>query len=479
MFFNNDDDDDNEEFGGNFKPLNEILNEFARAKRGETNIQLEEEDYEFLIDFYESENDKENVKIACDLGTTFYPYSIALLMRKCEWLSDQNKFGQALKVLDSIDLIEAHNLEALFMRMDIWVEMGKLEEAIKLLLDAVLYFDDDEKVDIYLELSELYDQLEDFEKVYDSLKQILVYEPQNEEAMLRICFWADITNQQNDAIGLYQKILDENPFNTLAWYNMGVAMQGVKLYEKSIECYTNCIDLDEQFEYAYRNLGDAYIQLKQYDNAIDALEKHLKYSTPEDIILEAIGDCWERKKQYNLARTYYRKAIQMSPEDDSIFYKIGKTYVREAQWEKAIKSYQTAYELNSTSSTYCIALGNCLMAIEAVKEALVCFLNAVRLKPNSKTPWLALIKALYATEYYEEALTQLQIAEDLCGIKAEFAYNKVVVLLAIGKTKDALLNLENAIMLWPKKINTLKLLDKDILHHPAIVPVVARVKKKR
>jgi tetratricopeptide (TPR) repeat protein len=477
MFFNNDDDD--EDFGADFRPLEEIVTEFFRAKRGEKNVKLDEEEYEFLIDYFEGEGDKDNAKAACELGTTFYPYSTNLLLRKCEWLSDQNKFGQALKVLDDLDIIEQNNIDALFMRVEILIEQNKYEDAIKILNEALPNQDDDNKTEIYLELSELYDQLEDYEKVYDSLKKLLLHDPQNEEAMLRICFWADITNQQDDAIKLYQSIIENNPFSTIAWYNLGAAYQGLKLFEKSIECYTNCIDLDEQFEYAYRNLGDAYIQLKKYDEAIDALEKHLKISTPEDIILEAIGDCWERKKDYKTARTYYQKAIQMSPEDDSIFYKIGKTYTSEAQWEKAMKSYSKAFQLNKLNSTYCIALGNCLMAMEVIKEALVCYLNAVRLKPNSKATWQALIKALYTAGYYEEALSQVLMAEDLCLGKTEFIFYKSIVLLALGKTKDAILQLEFAMDVAPQKVNSLKYLDKDITHHPAIADVLARYKKKK
>jgi tetratricopeptide (TPR) repeat protein len=477
MFFNN--DDDNEDFGADFRPLDEIVTEFFRAKRGEKNIKLDEEEYEFLIDYFEGEGDKENAKLACDLGTIFFPYSTNLLLRKCEWLTDQNKFGQALKVLDDLDIIEQDNIESLFMRMEIFIEQSKYEDAIKILVDALPKHDDENKTEIYLELSELYDQLEEYEKVYDSLKQLLLHDPQNEEAMLRICFWADITNQQDDAIKLYQNIIDSNPFSTIAWYNLGAAYQGLKLFEKSVECYTNCIDLDEQFEYAYRNLGDAYIQLKQYDNAIDALEKHLKISTPEDIILEAIGDCWERKKEYNTARDYYQKAIQMNPEDDTIFYKIGKTYTQEAQWEKAMKSYSKAFQLNKENSTYCIALGNCLMAMEVVKEALVCFLNAVRLKPHSKTAWQAFIKALYTADYFEEALAQVHIAEDLCAGKLEFQFYKSIILLALGKTKDAVLHLELAMTVAPQKVSSLKFLDKEIMHHPAIADVLAQYKKRK
>jgi tetratricopeptide (TPR) repeat protein len=477
MFFNNDDDED--DFGEDFKPIEQLLQEFEKAKLGEKNIQLDEEEIEFLIDFFESSGDKENVKLAFEMGTSMFPFSSAILLRKAEWLTEQTKFGQALKALDDADLIDPHNIESLFLRVDILSDTNKHEEAIFILEENLPVYENEDKCDILLEMSEMYDELEDFDRVYDSLKRVLEYSPQHEEAMLRICFWADITNNQEDAILLYQKVLDENPFNTVAWYNLGVAYQGLKLFEKSVDAYTTCLDLDEKFEYAYRNLGDAHIQLKEFDKAIEVLEKHLSLGTPEDVILEAIAYCWEKKKEYAVARNFYRQASQLNPKDDQIFFKIGETYTKENDWEKAMKSYSVALHLNKDNSVYCLALANCLMELNAIKEALVLYLNAVRLKPGTKTTWLALVRGLYIAEYYDEAIAQLNLAESICGAKPEFIYYRSAVLLATGKTKDAVLYLEEALTLAPKKVSALNQLEKEIIHHPTFTDVIAQFKKKK
>ena len=97
------------------------------------NIQLDEEEIEFLIDFFESSGDKENVKLAFEMGTSMFPFSSAILLRKAEWLTEQTKFGQALKALDDADLIDPHNIESLFLRVDILSDTNKHEEAIFIL----------------------------------------------------------------------------------------------------------------------------------------------------------------------------------------------------------------------------------------------------------------------------------------------------------------------------------------------------------
>ncbi|MFM9469874.1 hypothetical protein ACKI1K_45080, partial [Streptomyces scabiei] len=87
------------------------------------------------------------------------------------------------------------------------------------------------------ELADVYDDYEQFEKVFDCLKMILEEDPNNDEALYKICFWADFTGRYEESIKLHQKIIDEYPYNEIAWFNLGAAFQGLKLYEKALDAY--------------------------------------------------------------------------------------------------------------------------------------------------------------------------------------------------------------------------------------------------
>ena len=466
-------------FDDDFRDIENLVIEFHRMKKGESHGLLSEDDFEYLIDYFEANYDKENATYACEVATTLFPFSSTLLLRKAEWLMDQKKYGQALNVLDQLDEVDPNNIESIFLQSDIFLEQNRFSEAVDILERNADKFDSVDKTDILLELSEIYDELEEFDKVYTTLKRILTYEPTNEDALLRICFWAEINNKHEDSISLHQEIIEQTPFNAMAWYNLGVAYQGLKLYEKAIDAYDYCLAIDDKFEYAYRNQGDAYMQLKKYDKAIEVLEMHLSIAKPEDVILDAIGYCWDKQKQYSKARHYYRRASQLNPQDDQIFYKIGETYTKELQWEKAMKAYSIALHINKNNASYCLALGNCLMEMHADKEAMICYLNAVQLRPDIKSTWQALVKALYTISYFEEALSQLGIAEEHCGHKTEFIYNKAAILLSQGKTKEAVLQLEHALTENNKKISALKYIDNEIVHHPVFAEVLVRYKKKK
>jgi tetratricopeptide (TPR) repeat protein len=476
MYFD-DDDDDNEMDG--LRSLDELMVEFNKAKKGVTPFKLLEDDFALLIDFFETEGDSENARIACEIGVQHYPFAVELLLRKAETLIERQNLGQAIKVLDKIDNIAPDYVEAIFLRIDIYNAQENFIDAIQLIKAKVDKFTGMDRDDLLFELSDIYDEMEDFDKVYETLKEVVKGNSKNEEALHRICFWADLTEQHEDAIVLYQEILDTDPFNALAWYNIGVAYQGIKMHEKAIESYTYCIDIDETFEYAYRNMGDAYMQLKLYDLAIETLEKHINLGVAEDLILEAIAYCWEKKKNYTEARNFYRRAANLNQQDASIFYKIGETYTKEKKWEKAKNAYLRACTLEQDNATYCIALGNCFLELDVPLESIRYFVLAINFKPQSKIVWQSLVRGLYKLGYYHEALEQLDVAQEAVGDKAEWHYYRAANHLANGRTKEALIHLESGLADNVKKINALAFLDKDLMHHPLFTDLIALYKVKK
>lgn len=459
--------------------LDDLLKRYDAVKRGESSGIMDEEDFERVIEYYFQSSDEEQALLACDIAQTYYPFSVSVLLLRAEILTQAQKFGQALKVLDELDQLDQVNLDATLLRSDILLSQFKYDQAAMWLEQKTPEFEGKEKIEVLLELSDVYDECEEFDAVFDTLKRVIKIDRRNEEALQKLCFWADFTKRLDESVTIHNQIVDEDPYNALAWFNLGAAYQGLKLYEKAIDSYEYCVAIDEKFEFAYRNMADAFMRLKWYDKAIEVLEKHLEIAKPEDVIFEAMGYCWEKQKNFQQARHFYRQASQLSPQDDSIFYKIGETYAREKQWEKAVKAYSVALHLNKDNASYCMAIGNCLMEMDAKSEALVCYLNAVRLKPGNKSTWVALIRGLYASAYYDEALTQLEVAREHCGNKPDFMYYHAALLIEKGKSKEALLQLEKALKTAPAKIKIFTELNPEYLMRNSITDLISKYKTKK
>jgi len=468
------DDFNDEEWG----PLDETLRKYEEVKTGESANILDEEEFERVIEHYFQNSNEEQALLACDIARTYYPFSASVLLLRAEILTQAQKYGQATKALDEMEQYDNHNLDAVLLRSDILLAQFKYDQAALLLEQRSNEYAGKEKTEILLELSDVYDESEEFDAVFDTLKRVISLDKRNEEALQKICFWAEFTGRLEESVTMHTQLTDDDPYNPLAWFNLGAAYQGLKLYEKCIDAYEFCVAIDEKFEFAYRNMADAYMRLKWYEKALEVLEKHIEIAKPEDVIFEAMGYCWEKRKDFSKARLFYRKASQLSPQDDGIFYKIGETYAREKQWDKAVKSYSVAFHLNKDNASYCMAIGNCLMEMDVKSEALVCYLNAVRLKPGNKSTWTALVRGLYLTGYYAEALIQLAVAIEHCGEKGDFYYYTAACLFELGKAKEAMLQLEKGLKISPTKSKVFTALNPEFLLRAPVVDLISKYKKK-
>jgi len=469
---------DDDYYDDDWSSIDDLLSKYEDIKKGEAISILDEEEFESVIEYYFQNSNEEQALLACEIGRTYYPFSTAIMLLKAEILTQAQKYGQAHKTLDELDQYDSNNLDAVLLRSDLFLAQYKYDQAAMWLEQQSNNFEGKDKTEILLELSDVYDETEEFDAVYDTLIRVIKIEKRNEEALQKICFWAEFTGRLDESVALHTQLINADPYNALAWFNMGAAYQGLKKYEESIEAYEYCTAIDENFEFAYRNMADAYMRIKNYDRALEALTRHIEIAKPEDVIFEAMGYCWEKLKDFQRARHYYRQASQLSPQDDAIFYKIGETYAREKKWEKAVKSFSVALHLDKENASYCMAIGNCLMEMDVKSEALVCYLNAVRLKPGNKSTWVALVRGLFLTGHFEEVLMQLEVAREHCGNKGEFHYYHAAALFELGKVKEAMLILENGLKEAPKKLKTFTDLNPEYMLRSAVTELIGRYKKK-
>lgn len=467
-------DDDNE-----YESLEQLLYIFAEIKNGLTPSRfLEAEDYEVLFDYFIKNNRVKDAHLALETGIIYHPFSIELLLIKADLHYETNNVQQALQTLDKIDEITEHCIEAIILRCDILVEIGKEVEALQFINQRIDSNPSTQKIELLLYLSDLHDELANFDQVFDTLVRILDIDAENYEALHRLSFWAELADKNKESVTLHQRLIDKNPFNPIVWYNLASAHHSLKDYPAAIDAYAYALALDDKLEAAYRNIADAYIKTKQFDKAIEALQDNLEIGNPEDVIYEAMAQCFEKKKEYNKARYYYRQAIKLSPADDTFFYKIGGTYLREEKYAEAYEAFHSAYKLNPENYLYSYALGQCLVSLEREKESVIQYLKSISLKPNYKNTWIGLARALYELGLYEEMLLQMDAAMSYCGEKAEFEYIKVAALLALGKTKEAGQHLHTAMQLSPSKFKLLQSYHADVLTRKSISDIWTLYKKK-
>ena len=459
--------------------IQELLRQYERLRRGQGNSFLEEESFEKIILYFEDREELPRALEAADQGISQYPYSAMLMIRKADVLLACRRYHDALEILDQAALFDSADINLYILRTDAYLALDQQEKAAQELQDALDQFEGEERLELLFELSDVYDDYEEFEKVFDCLKMILEQDPTNEEALYKICFWTDFTGRNEESIRLHQQIIDEFPYSELAWFNLAAAYQGLKLYEKAIDAYQYAITIEEKFDYAYRNMGDAYIRLRKYREAIEALEKVTELSKPEVVIYEAIGHCYDRLKNFAQARFYYRKASHLNQDDSKLFYKIACTYFNEGQWESCAKQLEQAMRIHRMQPEYNLLMGETRIEMGMLREAIPYFMNVVANRPRSPKGWEALIRCLFRAELFDDALEQCRLALLATQGKPLFLFYQAAIWLAEGKGKEGLLKLEEAMEAAPRLLKKCIDLYPAMLQKQSVVDLLARYKKKR
>jgi tetratricopeptide (TPR) repeat protein len=459
--------------------LQELLRQFDNLRNGRSDSFMDEDSFEKLIDHFQEKDELARAMEAANLGSLQYPYSAMLLIKQADILLATRRYRDALNVLEQASLLDSGDINLYILKTDAYLALDQQEKAVSLLTKALELFEGQERIDLLFELADVYDDYEEFDKVFDCLKMILDEDRNNEEALYKICFWTDFTGRNEESIKLHQQIIDDYPYNELAWFNLAAAYQGIKLYEKAIDAYKYAIVIDEKFDYAYRNMGDAYIRLKNYKEAIEVLEKVIELAKPEDVIFEAIGHCYDKLKNYAQARFYYRKASHLRQEDSKLFYKIACTYFNEEQWESCVKQLETALKISNDQPEFNLLMGEAKVQLEDYAEAVLFFSSVVTSRQKSASGWEALIRCLYKAELFEEAYVQAELAQEATKGKPLFSFYKSAILLGQGKTKEAIIQLELAMSVSPRLLRKMVELNPAILQNQLVVDVVARFKRNK
>ena len=459
--------------------LKELLQQYDNLKAGRSHSFIEEDSFEKIIDYFDEKDELVLALEVTDYAVDQYPYSSALLLKKADLLIATKKYKESLYFLEQAETMDSSDITLYILKTDAYLALDQQEKAAAVLEVALNYFEGDEKLELLFELTDVYDDYENFDKVFDCLKMILEIDPINEEAMYKICFWTDFTGRNEEGIKLHQKILDDFPFSELAWFNLAAAYQGIKLYEKAIDAYLYAVAIDEKFDYAWRNMGDAYLRIRKYKEAIEVLQKVLELARPEDVIYEAIGHCFDKLQNYAQARFNYRKATHLNQDDSQLFYKIACTYMNEGIWDSAIKNLNVAMRIYRLQPEYNLAMGQCYMEQGKIEEAVQYFGNVVRTKPKSSNGWIELLKCLYHAKCFDEGLEYVEHALELTNRKPIFLFYKTAFLLAVGKSKEAALQLESGMHTHPKLIKKLIELNPAILQNQLVVDIIAKYKRAK
>lgn len=428
-----------------------LVSSYEKMLRNNESRFFEESSLEQLIEYYEDNNNFKRAMAVVEIAIEQHPFSSSFLVKKAQLLFDDKQFNVALDLLDKATVLDPQDINIFLLKADIYMWLNNFKKAIEIIEEYMKVANEEDLPDLYLELADIYEEWGKYWEVFDNLKKTLELDLKNEEALNRLWFCVEFTGKYDESVELHNKIIDEDPYSYLAWFNLAHAYSGLSLYEKALEAFEFAIVINENYEYAHKDAGDIYFKLKQYEKAAEYYLKVAIIAKPYKELYFNVGECYEKMKDLSKARYYYRKAVSIDPYFDAAIYKTGFTYEKESKFDNALAAYEKAHKLNPRIAEYIVGLARMQKNCNHLDKAVALFRKAITDKNARKTTWIAAAKTFFEAEEYREAIDTLEDAAHIFDKNAELYFIKSAFYFLVGNKNEAYLNLETGLIKDYKK----------------------------
>lgn len=168
--------------------------------------------------------------------------------------------------------------------------------------------------------------------------------------LVGVCFWRTVVEvgYWNDGRVLFQRAIELNPNNEMAWLNLGLEYENLADNNQAITYFTRATEINNRFDLGWLNLGKARALKKDYPGAIDALQNSLSvtyFSGDKAPIYIDLGDVYSDLGEYDQAIAKYQNSLDLVTNQPDALSKLGQTYILTGQSNRAAVAFQSAINL--------------------------------------------------------------------------------------------------------------------------------------
>ena len=137
----------------------------------------------------------------------------------------------------------------------------------------------------------------------------------------------DKANNTAKAIEAAKKVVELNPKNEQAYYNLGFLHQKVQNYGEAIAAFRQAIEVKPEYDLAWFQIGYCYYVQKKYTEALKPFQKNVELVPDHFYGWMYIGMCYMQAKQYAQALDPMKKASDLKPDDGTALFNLGIIYL--------------------------------------------------------------------------------------------------------------------------------------------------------
>lgn len=424
--------------------LNNLVSHYEGLIRKGQVGSYNKEEYLQLVNFYISNSNIEKALDIVDIAIEQYKYISKFYIIKSKLLLELHLPKQAKDIIEYCEDLSPYDFEVKLLKAKYYALTGEIDKSMAILNDFKSFSHVSYSVEINVVKAYIYEHLGEYDKMFQILKKTLILDPGNIEVLKKFYTSTVFTKKYQESIDFHLKIIDYNPYNYIAWFNLGQIYSTTSNYELAVDSLEYSFLINPQFEEGYLEYSDLCMQTGKYKKAIEIYEEFLsKFDADSEVYLNLVNANM-RINNLNKAGEYAFRIIKIDPYNDEAYFLLGDIYRLKNKWKKALNAYQKALELDSENEEYYYRIAQMYIKLNDNNLAEKYFDFLMELDSPEENYYLDYTLFLIKNEKFEKAYSILIDSEDkvYCSY---FNYLKAVIEYKKGNKKEALLNLDIAL----------------------------------
>ncbi len=341
------------------------------------------DEFEDILEYYMQQQQTSKALEVISFAHQQHPATLSLQLKKAELLINDVQFEEAIKLLNNLIGIESAHAEVWILKGIILVLKKEYNKA-QVYFEVALKKDDHNTEDTLLRIGMIFSQQLQYDLAYPYLQNAYELNPRNKDIIFELAYCCDKLFYEDEAISLYKKYIDIDPFSDSAWYNLGIIYNRKAAYTEAIDAYEFAIAINPKHSNAYFNMGNSSVQLGRYENAIKFYHYSLELEE-HTITYTNIGECFEKLNDFDQAMQYYEKAIKIDETVPEPWFGTGCALMFQDKMDEAKIYLEKACDLAPNNPDYWYALGSVYATLDMNKETVNAFTKAIDICPDDPT----------------------------------------------------------------------------------------------
>lgn len=382
---------------------NKLVERFEEMLRSGDSRYFDADEFEDIFEYYLILRKHDRARKVIDTAKSQHPYSTALKIREAELYMAQNDFKKANTLLGRIEG-EASGLPEYFVTKAQILNRQKLHHKSIYYLKKALELAGNDNGDILIQLAYQYCKTKEVKKVKQTLKKFVQTADYHEDALFEVTNFFEFNELKDEGVEFLQNYIDEDPYSSMAWYNLGNLQSSRHEFEKAIEAYDYALICNEEFSSAYFNKANTLARLDRYDEAIEVYKSTLDFEEASALTYYYIGECYEQSENFQNAYTYYYKAVKSDKNFADAWLGIGISLDNMNRLTEGIHYIKKALSLEPENSDFWYVLAEIERKLGFIEEARYAFEKVLELDEFNTEVYLDFSGMYYQHELWNEAL---------------------------------------------------------------------------